>query len=111
LSYFKTGYVFNGIKEGQWYLIIGKPKITAKKVVFSHPDLVETSSPQKNQKKTDKSDKINDLIQLLLRSSIEIHKKYGNTLSEKQYQKLLILKFDEQQIPYQKEVQIKIEES
>lgn len=42
LSYFKTGYVFNAIKEGQWYLIIGKPKITAKKVIFSHPDLVET---------------------------------------------------------------------
>jgi GxxExxY protein len=78
-------------------------------VIFSHPDLV--SIDQTNQKKPEKSDKINDLIQLLLRSSIEIHTKYGNTLSEKQYQKLLTLKFDEQKIPYQKEVQIKIEEN
>lgn len=49
LSYFKTWYVFNGIQEGQWYMIVGKPKITANKIVFSHPDLVETASPQINQ--------------------------------------------------------------
>lgn len=42
LSYFKTWYVFNAIQEGQWYMIVGKPKITANKVVFSHPDLIPT---------------------------------------------------------------------
>lgn len=42
LSYFKTWYIFNNIKEWQWYLIVGKPKITARKVIFSHPDLAET---------------------------------------------------------------------
>lgn len=42
LSYFKTGYVFTNIKEWQRYLIVGKPKITPRKIIFSHPDLAET---------------------------------------------------------------------
>ncbi len=42
LSYFKTGYVFTNIKEWKRYLIVGKPKITPRKVIFSHPDLAET---------------------------------------------------------------------
>gem|GEM_PF-3291850 len=72
---------------------------------------MEALPPQINQIETDKSDKIHSLIQLLLRSSVEIHKKYGNTLSEKQYQKLLMLKFEKEKISYKKEVQIRIEEN
>ncbi|MFZ2719024.1 MAG: ATP-dependent DNA helicase RecG [Candidatus Absconditicoccaceae bacterium] len=46
ISIFNSGYLASQIQEGEWYIIIGKPTIKARKMVFFHPSVVKTTGEE-----------------------------------------------------------------
>lgn len=42
-TFWGTGFIFQGIEKGKWYIIVGKPKIVKWKPVFSHPEFIPSA--------------------------------------------------------------------
>lgn len=38
-----TGYIFQNIEKGKWYIVVGKPKIVKGKPQFSHPEFISSA--------------------------------------------------------------------
>ena len=46
ITIFNSGFLASKIHEGKRYIIVGKPNISYGKISFSHPDVIETDSPE-----------------------------------------------------------------
>jgi len=46
ITIFNSWFLASKINEDKWYIILGKPVIKFKKIMFSHPDIVETEAPE-----------------------------------------------------------------
>jgi ATP-dependent DNA helicase RecG len=47
ITIFNSGFMASKLHENKRYIIVGKPVIKYNKIMFSHPDVVETEAPEK----------------------------------------------------------------
>jgi len=48
ITIFNSGFLASKINEDKRYIIVGKPSINYGKITFSHPDVIETESPEES---------------------------------------------------------------
>ncbi len=46
ITIFNSGFIASKLHENKWYIIVGRPNVKYGRIIFSHPDIVETESPE-----------------------------------------------------------------
>jgi RecG-like helicase len=55
ISIFNSAFLASKVVEKSWYIIVGKPQRKFSKIIFSHPDIVPTASPEEETVEGDSS--------------------------------------------------------
>ncbi len=56
IQFFNAWFIVKNIKTDTWYVIIGKPKFERQKMIFWHPEMIETAAPDTDTGETNEWD-------------------------------------------------------